>query len=181
MDRMLVTLGERIAARRKELGLRQEDLANAAGVTTAAVSYWETGNTKNLRLEHLFSIADKLKVQPRWLALGQGAKFAAIFFLTVVPPLLIDASRQIGCVLCQIALRDIFRSGMNSLLGMFAGVCRALESMTSVLLKPSNQPCAHPSQRLRSYLTRAAGSSSLFSLPSWLRNIQTSSRQYATQ
>jgi transcriptional regulator with XRE-family HTH domain len=88
MDRITPTLAERIAARRRELGLRQEDLANAAGVSTAAVSQWEKGHTKNLRLEHLFVIADKLKVQPRWLALGQGAKYAALLLaaLFVLPP-----------------------------------------------------------------------------------------------
>ena len=181
MDRMLVTLGERIAARRKELGLRQEDLANAAGVTTAAVSYWETGNTKNLRLEHLFSIADKLKVQARWLALGQGAKFAAIFFITVLPPLLIDASRQIGCVLCQMRWRDFCHSGIGKILAMFSETCRALASTTSALLRPSNQPCARPLQGRQSYRTRVADSFWHFSLPNWLRNIQTSPKLFGAQ
>lgn len=69
------TLAERIAARRKELGLYQADLADAAGVSTAAVSQWERGETKNLKLEHLFAIADTLKVHARWLALGQGPRF----------------------------------------------------------------------------------------------------------
>ena len=103
MDRMLVTLAERIAARRKELGLRQEDLADAAGVSKAAVSQWETGQTKDVKLEHLFKIADKLKVQARWLALGQGTKFAVALMALVVPPLLI-AAQPIGCVLCKILL-----------------------------------------------------------------------------
>lgn len=69
------TLAERITARRKELGLYQADLADAAGVSTAAVSQWERGETKNLKLEHLFAIADTLKVHARWLALGQGPRF----------------------------------------------------------------------------------------------------------
>jgi transcriptional regulator with XRE-family HTH domain len=88
MDRITPTLAERISARRKELGLRQEDLARAAGVSVAAVSQWEKGQTKNLRLEHLFAICDKLRVHPRWLALGQGAKYIALVLaaLFVVPP-----------------------------------------------------------------------------------------------
>lgn len=68
------SLAERIAARRRELGLTQTDLASIAGVSKAAVSYWETGDTKNLKNEHLFAIADALRVEARWLAVGQGPK-----------------------------------------------------------------------------------------------------------
>lgn len=82
------TLAERIAERRRELGLYQADLADAAGVSTAAVSQWERGETKNLKLEHLFAIADALKVQARWLALGQGPRFmkaaAILLFCTAL-------------------------------------------------------------------------------------------------
>lgn len=109
MDRITPTLAERIAARRKELGLRQEDLAQAAGVSTAAVSQWERGETKNLKLENFFAIADKLKVQARWLALGQGAKFAAVWVALVIPALLPLLAGP-NCILCQIALRRILRS-----------------------------------------------------------------------
>ncbi|MDP2621580.1 MAG: helix-turn-helix transcriptional regulator [Hyphomicrobiales bacterium] len=55
---METTLAQRIASRRKELGLSREDLATAAGVTVPAVQAWEAGTTKNLKLQHLFAIAD---------------------------------------------------------------------------------------------------------------------------
>lgn len=76
-------LGQRIKATRLELGLRQQDLAEAAGISTAAISQVENGDTKNLRLPHLFAIADALKVNPRWLAIGKGPRFmrAAILAL----------------------------------------------------------------------------------------------------
>ena len=72
------TLGERIRTRREELGLRPTDLADAVGVSVSAVLYWETGATKNLKNEHLFTLADKLGVNARWLAIGQGPKRAGV-------------------------------------------------------------------------------------------------------
>ena len=76
-------LGQRMKATRLELGLRQQDLADAAGVSTAAISQVENGDTKNLKLPHLFAIADAMKVNPRWLAIGKGPRFmrAAILAL----------------------------------------------------------------------------------------------------
>lgn len=76
-------LGQRIKATRLELGLKQQDLADAAGVSTAAISQVESGDTKNLKLPHLFAIADAMKVNPRWLAIGKGPRFmrAAILAL----------------------------------------------------------------------------------------------------
>lgn len=71
------TLAERIVSRREELGLRPVDLAHAAGVSISAVLQWETGSTKNLKNEHLFSIADALNLNPRWLAIGVGSKDAS--------------------------------------------------------------------------------------------------------
>ena len=50
----------------------QEGLARSCQVTPAAVSQWVSGQTKNLRLENLFSAADYLGVEPRWLATGEG-------------------------------------------------------------------------------------------------------------
>lgn len=67
-------VGGRIRQEREALGLTQTEVGAAAGVTKGAVSAWESGNTKNLRLENLFAIADKLKVNGRWLAIGSGPK-----------------------------------------------------------------------------------------------------------
>lgn len=54
-----------------------QQLADRVGVTKGAVSQWETGDTRNLRLEHLFKVADALEVNVRWLALGEGKQHKA--------------------------------------------------------------------------------------------------------
>lgn len=65
-------LGYRIERRRAALGLNQADLARRLGLSPAAVSYWETGETKSIRLDHFFALADLLQCSPRWLATGEG-------------------------------------------------------------------------------------------------------------
>lgn len=80
-------LGQRIKATRLELGLRQQDLADAAGVSTAAISQVESGDTKNLKLPHLFAIADAMKVNPRWLAIGKGPRFMRAAMLALAAAL----------------------------------------------------------------------------------------------
>lgn len=66
-------LGYRIERRRSALGLTQADLARRLDLSPAAVSYWETGATKSIRLDHFFALADVLECSPRWLATGEGA------------------------------------------------------------------------------------------------------------
>lgn len=46
----LTTIGKRIAELRKEKGVRQEDLAQRAGVTAQAVSKWENGGVPDTEL-----------------------------------------------------------------------------------------------------------------------------------
>jgi transcriptional regulator with XRE-family HTH domain len=72
----MLTLAQRIRERREELGLSREDLADAAGVTVPAVQAWESGETKNLKLENFVAVCDALNVQGRWLAIGKGPKIA---------------------------------------------------------------------------------------------------------
>jgi len=75
-DAAPTALGLRIAGRRREIKMTQETLATKAGVTKGAVSQWETGDVTNLRLPHLFKVADALGVEPRWLALDEPPKLA---------------------------------------------------------------------------------------------------------
>lgn len=53
-------IGERIAARRKELGMTQEQLGQLVGVSSQAVSKWEKGGAPDVEL--LPAIADRLGV-----------------------------------------------------------------------------------------------------------------------
>ena len=67
-------LEERIFEARRDAGIKASNLARSVGVTGAAVSRWEKGQVKNLRMEHLFSIARLLDVDAEWLATGRGHK-----------------------------------------------------------------------------------------------------------
>ena len=70
-------LAARIKERMDELGLSAADLADACGISVQAVYQWLSGKNKNLKHEHFFALCDALNVNPRWLALGEGAKVAA--------------------------------------------------------------------------------------------------------
>lgn len=69
------TVGRRIAQARREMSLhegrdvQQVDMADAIGVSGAAVSRWES-DQKRPRDEHLERLADFLGVTPAWLRYG---------------------------------------------------------------------------------------------------------------
>lgn len=63
-------LGNRIKKARGKLS--QEAVAKAVGVSRAAVSQWENGSTKDLKLTNFFELARLLKKNPEWLATGHG-------------------------------------------------------------------------------------------------------------
>lgn len=74
MVNIMNVLENRIRSARQAQGISAAELAKSVGVTSAAVSRWETGQVKNLRMEHLFSIARVLDVNPEWLATGRGGR-----------------------------------------------------------------------------------------------------------
>lgn len=63
-------LGNRIKKARG--GLSQDAVAKAVGVTRAAVSQWENGSTKDLKLSNIFKLARVLKKNAEWLGTGEG-------------------------------------------------------------------------------------------------------------
>ena len=67
-----LAFGERIAEARKRANLTQEQLGRAIGISRAAISQWELGETKSAKPAHLFRAADVTSVSPRWLATGAG-------------------------------------------------------------------------------------------------------------
>jgi transcriptional regulator with XRE-family HTH domain len=60
-----MNLGKNIAIRRNELDITQEDLGNACGVTSQAVSAWERDENYP-EIEKIPLIADKLQMPLGW-------------------------------------------------------------------------------------------------------------------
>ena len=57
-------LGLAIAMRRESLGMTQEELAKAVGVSKASVSRWESGDISNMRRDRIYRLAKALNVSP---------------------------------------------------------------------------------------------------------------------
>lgn len=53
-----------IEARRLELKLTQEDVANMVGVTKATISKWEKGDISNMKRDKIVGLAKALKISP---------------------------------------------------------------------------------------------------------------------
>lgn len=63
------TIGQRILQRRKENKMTQRGLAEAAGVSYASISLWESDKTEP-RGKNLHALADGLQCSPTWLLFG---------------------------------------------------------------------------------------------------------------
>ena len=70
MDELLREMGERIIARRKQLRMTQEELAEAAGVPPQMISTAELGK-KALRPSNIIKICAGLDMSPDYLLLGK--------------------------------------------------------------------------------------------------------------
>lgn len=69
-DSYVETLGQRIERLRKERNLSQQQVASAAKVSRVAVTKWESGVTKNLKLENLLAMCDLFGVSAEELISG---------------------------------------------------------------------------------------------------------------
>ncbi|WP_423908388.1 helix-turn-helix domain-containing protein [Candidatus Spongiihabitans sp.] len=63
-------LAERIRASREKAGLSQADVAKSLRVSASAVNQWESGFSKNIKLEYFFALTNLLQQDPQWLATG---------------------------------------------------------------------------------------------------------------
>ena len=59
-----MTIGDIIRNRRKELNLRQEDLAELVGTTKATVSRWESGDIHKMKRPMIAKLAKALQIDP---------------------------------------------------------------------------------------------------------------------
>jgi len=64
------TMGERIRQLRKARGFTQEAFAKRVGVTKSAVSQWEDGSTKNLKLATFLLVCEVLVTDAEYLIWG---------------------------------------------------------------------------------------------------------------
>lgn len=64
------TKANRIRQLRIDAKLTQQQVATHVGVSRVAVAKWESGNTKDLKPENLFKLADLFKVNERDIVLG---------------------------------------------------------------------------------------------------------------
>lgn len=67
---MANTMGDRIKTLREAKGMTQEELAKALGVTRAAVSLWELGNTKNIKNVTFLALVQLLGTNQEYLLFG---------------------------------------------------------------------------------------------------------------
>lgn len=63
-------MGERIRQRREGQGLTQAQLAKQIGVTKGAVSQWELGGTKNIKLVTFLKLVEVLHTTADYLVAG---------------------------------------------------------------------------------------------------------------
>lgn len=66
------TMGDRIRQLRQARALSQGQLADRVGVTAGAISQWENGLTKNIRLETFLRLCEELGTIPHYLIFGPG-------------------------------------------------------------------------------------------------------------
>ena len=66
--------GERIKARRNEMGLTLLELSQMIGVTEPTVQRYESGEIKNIKYEMLLKLAIALKVHPAYFFFGEENK-----------------------------------------------------------------------------------------------------------
>jgi len=70
-----MTPGMRIRAKRKELGLKQGQLAKLAGISQPALCELEKGDTKMPNAESLMGLAKALNVTQAWIITGKDSAF----------------------------------------------------------------------------------------------------------
>nr|DAJ21708.1 MAG TPA: hypothetical protein [Myoviridae sp. ctLGX4] len=74
MNDITIKIGERIQARRKELNLTQEMIANKLSLNKSTIARYESGVVEKIKLPVIQAMAQILDVNPDWLALKTDKK-----------------------------------------------------------------------------------------------------------
>lgn len=74
MNDITIKIGERIQARRKELDLTQEVIANRLSLNKSTIARYESGAVEKIKLPVIQAMAQILDVNPDWLALKTDKK-----------------------------------------------------------------------------------------------------------
>lgn len=65
-----MTIGERIKARRKETGLKAENIAKELGISKVTYYRWENGDIKKIDVMQFVKLCDVLNADPNSLLIG---------------------------------------------------------------------------------------------------------------
>ena len=76
---------ERLQYAMETTGIKQIELAKAAGVSRAAVTSWVKGDVQSISGESLIAISSALNISPRWLAIGEGSMHVQWPFKSIHP------------------------------------------------------------------------------------------------
>lgn len=103
-EKLLHQIGSRIHIRRKQLGLTQEQLAEAMGVSIQMVSNLERGN-KAIRIDNLINLSSILNISTDYILTGQETA-SDLQGLTAKIAALPDKSRRMIEMLVDYCLND---------------------------------------------------------------------------
>jgi transcriptional regulator with XRE-family HTH domain len=73
-----MTRGERIAHAIRESGNSPAAMSRLIGCTSAAIYQWVKGDTKDIKNDFLFKLADATGFEARWIATGEGPQRLAV-------------------------------------------------------------------------------------------------------
>ena len=94
MELDIIRIGERIKARRKELGLSQTEIYERCDITSGALSKIENGKTKP-SIVAFYKLSQVLECDMNWLATGISAELQKLNLCETEADLL-DGFRQLG-------------------------------------------------------------------------------------
>lgn len=66
-----------LSARRKQLGLTQQQVASLVGVSEGTVSRWESGDIANMRRDRIAAYAKALQCSPMFIMTGESSAYEA--------------------------------------------------------------------------------------------------------